>query len=408
MKNYFTKAFRSSFLVLAIGLSVVSCKKNAIDNPEKPASQENVDMHVVPGKYIVVLNDNAVPSLKNAATYEQSLENVINKANQLLAASSTKSEVVFDNIYSTALKGFSANLSAEQVKTLKMSSDVISIEPDCQINLDSREMKPLSTKLPSSTTRADYWPWGIKFVGGAKYGDGRVAWVIDSGIDLDHPDLNVDQNRGRNFCSSYGYNATADDDNGHGSHVAGTIAAKYNGIGVVGVAANATVVPVKVVDYRGSGIASDCVKAVDYVAYSGKKGDVANMSLGYPTNSAIDRAVKNAASKGIKFAIAAGNERSNALYVTPARVVAPNVYKVCAIDSNGNWASFSNYGNVVDWAAPGVGVWSTYKDGQYSKLDGTSMASPHIAGMLLVSGSLNTNGSVRCPYDSQSYPIAKH
>lgn len=399
---------KASIMGLALCASLISCnKKEELKNVEQPANQEVLESNIIAGKYIVVLNSDRYSNLKSTSTYEESKAIVEAQAQKLFGSMNLKGGVKFENVYSTAIQGFSAFLTEDQVAALKASPDVISIKNDKTMRLDINEMKPRATQLPTAKSRADYWPWGISFVG-AKYGDNKTAWVIDSGIDLDHPDLNVDQSRGRNFCSYYSYNPGPNDDNGHGTHVAGTIAAKYNGIGVVGVAANATVVPIKVVNAGGYGTEADCAEAVDYVAYYGKAGEVVNMSLGYSPNTALDNAVRNAAAKGIKFAIAAGNESSNAYYVTPARVVANNVYKVCAINSSQNWASFSNYGSVVDWAAPGVGVWSTYKDGGYSQLDGTSMASPHVAGMLLVSSSLNSQGTVRCPYDGNYYQIADH
>ena len=389
-------------------ISVHSCKKNEdLEINETVSVEQNQSGDIISGKYIVAFNPTYTKSLAQSSSYEESLFAVKELAEELLSDDLLKSEIKFDHVYSTAFVGFSASLKESQVALLKQSPEVISIQPDRQMQIDARELAPASEQLPvTKASGSDYWPWGINYVGGAYYGDDKTAWIIDSGIDLDHPDLNVDQNRGRNFCSFYTNNPGPNDDNGHGTHVAGTIAAKYNGIGVVGIAANATVIPVKVVDSRGYGKESDCAKAVDYVAYNGERGDVVNMSLGYSPNTIIDQAVRNAAAKGIKFAIAAGNENSNAKYVTPARVVAPNVYKVCAIDSDGKWASFSNYGDVVDWAAPGVSVWSTYKDGGYSKLDGTSMASPHIAGMLLVTDELRSQGQVKCPYDGKYYSMA--
>jgi subtilisin family serine protease len=156
--------------------------------------------------------------------------------------------------------------------------------------------------------------------------------------------------------------SNGNDDNGHGTHVAGTIAAKNDGNGVVGVAAGANVVPVKVLDRRGSGTFSGVIAGVDYVAANGSNGDVANMSLTGGGYSALDNAVSAAAAKGIKFALAAGNDGSNANNYSPARTNGGNIYTVSAINSSNVFASWSNYGNPpVDYAAPGVSVLSTWK-----------------------------------------------
>jgi subtilisin family serine protease len=189
--------------------------------------------------------------------------------------------------------------------------------------------------------------------------------------------------------------------------VAGTIAAINNGIGVVGVASNAFVCAVRVLGPNGSGTWEQVVNGVNHVAASGASGDVANMSLGGSgSNATLEQAVRDAAAKGIRFAIAAGNSGANAANYTPARVDAPNVYTVSAIDANGCLASWSNWGNPpVDLAAPGVSVLSTYKGGGTKTLSGTSMASPHVAGILLL-GPVIGIGNATCDPDGNPDPIA--
>ena len=252
-------------------------------------------------------------------------------------------------------------------------------------------------------------PYGIVRVNGvASYTGSNVAWVIDSGIDTDHPDLNVDASRGFNAFTSGRDGKSTDDGNGHGTHVAGTIAALNNNIGVIGVAPGATVIPIKVLDSRGSGSYSGVIAGVDHVAAYGSAGDVANMSLGGPTSDALDSAILSAAENGIIFALAAGNESSDANTSSPARVNGANIVTISAMDSNDNWASFSNYGNPpVDYAAPGVAVNSTWKDGGYNSISGTSMASPHAAGVLLL-GPASTDGTVNGDPDGTADPIIVH
>ncbi|HWS00124.1 MAG TPA: S8 family serine peptidase, partial [Prolixibacteraceae bacterium] len=199
---------------------------------------------------------------------------------------------------------------------------------------------------------------------------------------------------------------TANDDNGHGTHVAGIIAAKNDEFGVVGVAPGAKVIPVKVLNRSGSGSYSGIIAGVDWVAAHGGVGDVANMSLGGPAYPDLDDAVETAAAGGIKFALAAGNESTNALTRSPARANGANVYTVSAMDKNNNWAYFSNYGNPpVDYCAPGVSIYSTYKGGKYATMSGTSMAAPHVAGLLLL-GNIATDGNVKGDPDGKADPIA--
>jgi subtilisin family serine protease len=199
---------------------------------------------------------------------------------------------------------------------------------------------------------------------------------------------------------------TPDDGNGHGTHVAGTIAALDNGIDVIGVAAGASIVSVRVLDNSGSGSYSWVIGGVDHVARYGKSGDVANMSLGGPVSDALDQAVHNAASKGIRFALAAGNEGVHANNSSPARVNHANVYTISAIGSNDCLTSWSNWGNPpVDYAAPGGSILSLKAGGGTTTMSGTSMAAPHVAGILLLGG-VRSSGTACNDSDGTADPIA--
>lgn len=228
-------------------------------------------------------------------------------------------------------------------------------------------------------------PWGITRVnGGVTYSGSGVAWVIDTGVDLTHPDLNVDVNRSVSFLGGKDAN-DPNDANGHGTHVAGTIAAIDNSEGVIGVAAGATVISVRVLNRRGSGTYSGVIAGVDYVGQNGAAGDVANMSLGGGVSQSLDNAVIAASSGGVIFCLAAGNSSDDANNHSPARANGSNIVTVSASDINDNFAYFSNYGNPpIDWCAPGVGIKSSWKKGGYNTISGTSMATPHVAGVLLL------------------------
>ena len=151
---------------------------------------------------------------------------------------------------------------------------------------------------------------------------------------------------------------------------------------------------------NGSGSNSDVIAGVNYVAQVGSNGDVANMSLGGGISQALDDAVIGAAATGVKFTLAAGNESDSADNHSPSRANGPNVYTVSAFakgtsatDTDDPWASYSNYGPSVDYAEPGSSIYSTYKNGGYATLSGTSMAAPHLAGILLA-GAANSGGTV--------------
>jgi len=248
-------------------------------------------------------------------------------------------------------------------------------------------------------------PWGVAFVGGGINATDKTAWIIDSGIDLNHPDLNVDVARSVSFVKD---NPSPTDEYGHGTLVAGIIGAiKGNGIGVVGVAAGTKVVSVRVLDKNGNGTIAGMIAGINYVADKGKPGDVANISFEVGATIALDEAVLAASGKGIKFVIAAGNG-SSTVSGSPARVKGANILTISAMDKNNNLASFSNYGNkIVDYCAPGVEIYSTYLGGGYATMNGTSMAAPHVAGLLLI-GSINSNGNVLGVPDGVAEPIAHH
>ncbi|MFA6469770.1 MAG: S8 family serine peptidase [Bacteroidota bacterium] len=338
----------------------------------------------IEGQYIVVFKSTLGKTNNVAAT-----------VNLLLEENGISADAV-QNVYSHSLNGFTVRMTSAEADAVKKNSSIAYIEQDRVITL----AKPGGGGggLPAQTT-----PWGIARVGGAGNGVGKVAWIIDTGVDLDHPDLTVDVARSRNFVST---TSTADDDNGHGTHCAGIIAAKNNTVGVVGVAAGATVVAVKVLNRRGSGTYSQIIAGVDYVAANGANGDVANMSLGGSASQALDDAVVNAASKGIKFALAAGNESTNAGTKSPARANGANIYTISAMASGDNWASYSNYGNPpVDYCAPGSSILSLWKDGGTNTISGTSMATPHVAGILLL-GNVASDGTVKNDPDGNPDPIA--
>ena len=297
------------------------------------------------------------------------------------------------HVYRVALQGFSAQLPAQAIEQIKRNNPKIDFcEQDQVMAAPPIRMEAKAGGGGTATQPAQETPWGIARVKGGAAGTFGTAWVIDSGIDLAHPDLNVDLARSRSFL---GGTTTPQDQNGHGTHVAGTIAAYDNAIGVKGVAPGARVVSVRVLDRRGSGSNSGVIAGVDYVAANGRPGDVANMSLGGGISQALDNAVISASAGGVKFTIAAGNSSTNANNASPARVNGPNIFTVSAFANGNTWASFSNYGNPpIDFAEPGVGIKSTWLSGGYNTISGTSMAAPHLAGILLAVASPTVDGTV--------------
>ena len=314
---------------------------------------------VIPGKFIVVLKAGASP--------------------RVVAA---RHGVTPDMVYSAALNGFAGAFPAARVEKLLQDSQVDFIEEDQVMTIGAQI-------LPAGINRIDAELNATVVAARTTGGVNVDIAIIDTGIDLTHPELNVVKN-----VSFVNGAKTGNDDHGHGTHCAGIAAARDNNIGVVGVAPGARLWAVKVLDRNGSGTNSNVIRGVDYVTANAASIEVANMSLGGGNSDALNLAISNSVAKGVVYAVAAGNSAVDAANSSPAN--SPDVLCVSAmVDTDGmpghlgaatsygaddTFASFSNFGAVVDIAAPGVNVYSTYKGGAYATMSGTSMASPHVTG----------------------------
>jgi subtilisin family serine protease len=286
-------------------------------------------------------------------------------------------------IFDSEIHGFIARVPNQQViDSLAKDPRVAYVEQDQQV-------QAFFDTLPNGINRID----GDLSLARSGDGTGSVnadIAILDTGIDFSHPDLNIYAQK--TFVSG---TSSANDDNGHGTHVAGIAAAKDNGYGVVGVAPGARLWDIKVLDSTGSGFISDIVAGIDFIAQYYSMVDIVNLSFGCQCKSyALDSAINNAVGKGMTFVVAAGNAHTDASTFSPANN--PNVIAVSAIaDNDGrcggvgpsttygrddSFASFSNYGSTVDMVAPGVNILSTYKGNTYAYMSGTSMAAPHVAG----------------------------
>ena len=390
---------RSNYtLLIAIFVSLfyISCKKQKNNSPAGQQADNCVtgrginDGVIIEGRYIVSYNPSVVstgkmPSQRIADLSTKTLENNSIDKTALL------------NSFGGEPGGFVANLSPEEVTRLKTDQSINVVEPDRIVALGTC----FTVVEPGLVT------WSVNRVG---YGDGtgKTAWIIDTGIDFSHPDLNVDAVRSRSFINGQ---TSAEDQNGHGTHVAGIIGAKNNSTGLLGVASGANLVSLRVLDANGEGTLSSIIQALAYVNSNASAGDVVNMSVGEESISeTLDAQVQNTASKGILIAIAAGNDAKPAHNYSPGRTNGANIFTVSAIDSLDHFASFSNYGNdVVDVAAPGVRILSTYLNGRYAMMSGTSMATPHVAGLLLLRGrNITTSGYAQNDPDGTPDPIAHY
>lgn len=393
------------FFLLLAGSMLFSCTNDDIQNQTGDLqAKSGVTSEIIPGKYIVIYNDAGIKKAARIASQSGNQviapENIRELTSQVLHDAEI-AERTPEQAYASALKGVAIELTENEADKLALSPNVKGVYPDMMVNFGLPDVSINGKPAPQPVAQST--PWGITRIGGSADGTGKTAWIIDTGIDMDHPDLTVDQTRGKNFIS---LTAKPDDDNGHGTHCAGIVAAKNNNLGVVGVAAGATVVPIKVLNRRGSGAYSAIIAGVDYVAANGQAGDAVNMSLGGPTYQALDDAILKLASKGIKVALAAGNESQNTNNVSPGRVNGTNIYTISAMGTGDLWASYSNYANPpIDYCAPGSSIYSTYKSGGYATLSGTSMAAPHVCGLLLL-GNISTSGTVKNDPDRNADPIA--
>ncbi len=407
-----------------LALLFTSCQDEnpSNDNLQSDTTTTVDDKNIIPYQYIVVFKDNRVaPASKQLAKSSftsrkakaQSVAGIsktsISKINSILSDNDIdKSKVL--NYYTTEISGVAIRLTDMEFDRLIKDDNVEVIEFDRIIEIPEMEVENLTTKN-SAQRMSQVTPCGINNAGGSSNGSGKSEWIwiVDSGIDLDHPDLNVVTNN--TYAKSFIDN-TPNDCHGHGTHVAGTAAAIDNGFGVVGVSSGAPVVPVKVLNCSNRGSTSGILAGINHVGKYFIAGDVVNLSLGgyfgwgCGSYSSYRNSLLNLGQGGAYVSIAAGNDSADASYFEPACVNGQNIFTIASMTCNRNFSSFSNYNmNPVDFIATGSNVYSTYLNGGYATLGGTSMAAPHVAGVMHAKGGApNVGGYV---YNrGEYYPVA--
>jgi subtilisin family serine protease len=385
--TYSIKCVLNLALILPL-LLTLSCREDEPTNNPKSTlddcltTQSSTHGDIIPGEYIVSFTNSSHESGRSAPTAARVFTNHRITADEIIA------EIDGENL------NYLVRLSPEDAEQLKHDSLVERIEPDRVISLCA-----CFTVLEPRTVT-----WNIDKVG---YGDGtgKTAWVLDTGIDFNHPDLTVDSDLSRSFVEGV---TSAADDNGHGTHIAGVIGAKNNSIGTLGVASGATLISLKILDSKGDGRLSSAIKALAFVRSNGKSDDVINISMELDeVSEVLETEIRGVANRGIYVAIAAGNDNQSTGNISPARTFGKNIYTVSAVDSLDRFARFSNFGSEIDFAAPGVRILSSYLGGKYAYMSGTSMATPHVAGLLLINnGKINSSGFAINDPDGTPDPLA--
>ena len=339
-------------------------------NPPTPAGQPPKSEDV-PDEWIVQLRDGQ-------------------PAEQIAAEHAAEQDAEVRDVYSAAIDGYAAHMTDDEALAVASDPRVASVTRDRLFHMTAQTTPP---GIPRSKAL------GIaQAVSGGSEVDADIA-VLDTGIDATHPDLNY--RAGKNCISS---SKAPTDDEGHGTHVAGSAAARDNGSDVVGIAPGARVWAVKVLDSTGSGRISQIVCGLDWVAQNARNNgvgiEVATMSLGGDGSDGscgsdpMHNAICNVVNAGVPVTVAAGNDGNNAANHTPAaydEVITVSAYadrdgkpgglgSTCGSTRDDAFASFSNYGADVDITAPGVCILSTKKGGGTVSYSGTSMATPHVAG----------------------------
>lgn len=422
--KYAFGALRPLLTLLILGLALSQCQRTNESSlsPEAkgPGSTEG---DIVPGQYIVLFDAGHIaPAIsylgkatfdnrtEKAAAIEKYKNHVEDQINAWLFEHNIQPDQVMSR-YTAIVAGVALkNVDTLTFERIKDSEAVKSVECNRLISLPQEEVEEIETSGGVSS-RTQETSCAILNAGGSTNGDtSRYIWVMDSGVDLDHPDLNVNTYYSKGFVD----NVTGDDNNGHGTHVAGIAAAKNNDIGVVGVSAGATIVAVKAFNAAGNTNSVILSNALQYIASRVASGDVVNMSFGSyygancATNSAYVAFLQFFSDSYVRVAMAAGNNSASADLYQPGCISLPRVVTVASMTCARTFSlDFSNYGKPpIDWIATGKNVKSTHLNGGYAVLSGTSMASPVVAGIMHARRAMPVNGGT-VSYNGVNYAIAK-
>ena len=420
-------------LRLALALSCFallfnSCKEEALSADSATDIQPNAELapasnegDIIPDQYIFTFREQAIApaisylDMDQINSREEKIaqmtiynEQVENEITEFLAKEGIEPDAIL-NIYTALEAGVALKISEMTYEKLRTNDAFAAVEHDRVVELPPFQVEKV---FPAGQKNSQQTTCAVQRAGGSRNSPttNRWIWIVDSGIDLNHPDLSVITNG--TYARSF-VGGSPEDCNGHGTHVAGIAAARNNSFGARGVSAGARVVPVRVFGCSGGSSSSTIIAGINHVGTYGYSGDVTNLSLGgyygsgCGSNTPYRNPVRALGNAGNRVCIAAGNSRANAANYAPACVNGTRVYTVSSMTcSYGFSTSFSNYNvNPVDYIAVGSSVYSTYKNGGYATLSGTSMATPVVAGICHVRNNApRSSRNVR--YRNENYRVA--
>ena len=400
---------------MSFGLSSISAQDITTE------AQGGGGLQIIPGQYIVQLKDKpSIDGLSTQSTERPGEGGVMAagtantaKVKSVQAKGGIKSSSVLLE-FGNAMVGFTAKLSPQEVSKLKSDPNVEGVYPDYKILSEPAASQLQSNEVVGAASQTV--SCGVTKAGGPADGSTKSTWiwVLSTGIDYNHPDLNVQTNP--TYAKSFIEGQTIMDGHGHGTHLAGIAAAKNNTIGVVGISAGATVVPVKVLNNSGSGSFSGVIAGLNHVMSKKIAGDVVLLPIGAygmanceNSNPILRDIIRNLGNAGVWVVMPAGgsSDINGATKTFPGCINGTRVLTVGAINCNYTCSSYSNWGKPpVDWAAVGEAYYSTYKGGGYTTMSGTSMSAALVAGIChaRTTGPISA-GNVNC--GGMTYPIAR-
>jgi subtilisin family serine protease len=404
-------------------------------SPQKPQDILSISVDI-PHQYVVVLKEK--PIIKDGKIKDPDRKNQARRNSQKRKEKREKldtvlrrNHIVIDTgmLFTDIVVGFKARLTATDIRNLKNDNAVEDIYADFEIKLRNpmQQSEIINLRNPMQQDYWDDWDFidrirgitcAVNTTGGPVDASGKttVVWILDTGVQSDHPDLNVETDPELAVSFTPGESG---DENGHGTHVAGIVGAYENTLGSTGVSAGARIIPVKVLEHSGSGRWSYLLSGLEHVARYNSDNDVVNLSLGAyginlckPNNRGyrlLREKLRDLASDNTFIVIAAGNDGAEAENSLPGCIDETNIFTVAAVECDNTCADYSNFGYPpVDWIAVGSNVFSTYKGGNYRIMSGTSMAAAVVSGVIHAKGGEPVEGDhSTCGTPGHEYHLAK-